>query len=227
MAIDQHWIPNWLGSILIDGVPLATVIDDAVAAAGGMTEEQVYDLVGQSVLGGTKLTAVVDDGANTVTLNLDELNSTDIADFAAAVNALIAAATIDADTLGGDTKASIISQAVASVVGGAAAAYDTLVEIQALMEADDTQTTGMLTSIAGRARFYAEDITAGAPTDTVTHGLALATPGDFTYRIFVKATGVPEDYRVTPNDANTVLITDETGANIPAGRRIIITAGAS
>lgn len=153
--------------------------------------------------------------------------SDDITDFDAAVAALISAASIDADTLGGDSKATIIAAAVASVVGGASEAYNTLLELQALMEADDTQTTGMLASINARARYYAEDITSGAPTDTVTHGLALAVAGDFTYRIFVKATGVQEDYDVTPTNGNTVTITDESGGNIPAGRRIIIVAGAS
>lgn len=224
MPRDIHYIPNFLASIEIDGEILADVIAAAISS-GSTNEEEVRDLIGSTIVGGTKLTAVVDDGADTVTLNLDTLTDSDISNFASAVNALITAATIDADTLGGDTKASIISQAVASVVGGASAAYDTLVELQALMEADDTQTSGMLTSIAGRARFYAAALASGSPTATVTHNLNLTNIHDFTYRVIVTATGAEEGYEAVGATADTITITDETGENIATGRRIFVTAG--
>lgn len=139
----------------------------------------------------------------------------------------ISGTVLDSPLLDGDTKATIISDAVAAIVGGAGSAYDTLVEIQGLMEADDTQTTAMLASIAARARFFAADLTGGATTENVDHGLALAVAGDFTARVFVKATGVEEQYFLNPTTVNRIVVTDETGGNIPAGRRIFITAGAS
>lgn len=58
--------------------------------------------------------------------------SSTISDFAGAVDAR-------AQTISDATKASIL--------GTASAAYDTLQEIQALMQADDTQTTGILNSL--------------------------------------------------------------------------------
>lgn len=227
MPREIHWIPDFLGSILIDGVTIEQIISDAVASAGGMDETGVRTVIGDAIIGGTKLTAVVSGAGDekVTTLNLDELTSADLTDFAAAVNALIAAATIDAATLGGDTKAQIIAAAVASVVGGAAEAYNTLQEIQALMEADDTQTTGMLTSIAARARFFAGALPDGAPTATVTHNLNLTNIHDFKEKIFVSATGAQEEYDIVGATANTATVTDETGANIPAGRRIFIVAG--
>lgn len=134
---------------------------------------------------------------------------------------------LDSPLLGGDTKATVIAAAVAAVVGGAGAAYDTLVEIQALLEGDDADIASLLTAVGLRGRFYAEDLAGGAPTEDVDHGLALAQKGDFIGRVFVKATGVEEEYFLNPTTVNKIVVTDETGGNIPAGRRIFIVAGAS
>lgn len=48
-------------------------------------------------------------------------------------------------------KAAVVSQ----ILGSASAAYDTLGELQALMAADDTETTGILTALGYRLRFDA------------------------------------------------------------------------
>jgi hypothetical protein len=55
--------------------------------------------------------------------------------------------------------------------------------------------------------------------------MALTNIHDFTYRIFVSATGAEEEYEAVGATANTITVTDETGGNIPAGRRIFVTAG--
>lgn len=133
---------------------------------------------------------------------------------------------LDAATLGGDTKATIIANAVAAVVGGAGAAYDTLIEIQALLVGDDASIAGLLASVALRARFFAIDLAGGATTENVDHNFALAQRGDFHADVFVKATGVREKYFLNPTSVNRIVVTDETGGNIPAGRRIFVTAGA-
>lgn len=132
---------------------------------------------------------------------------------------------IDATTLGGMSAAAIQAAAVATILNGAGPAYDTLLEIGALLTADDAADAGMLTAIGLRGRFVGVDIPAGASPQNVAHGLALANTGDFTYRIFVKVGGAPEDYEVTVVDGNTLAISDESGGAIPAGRRIFIVAG--
>ena len=48
-----------------------------------------------------------------------------------------------------------IAAAKASILGSAAAAYDTLGEIQALMAADDTETSGILTALGNRLQIDA------------------------------------------------------------------------
>lgn len=223
MPRDIHFIPNFLGSILIDGETL----EDLIGAGGATDVELVRDTIGTALVEGQNIDIVVSDAGDTITISVENLTSADISDFAAAAVSAANAGTIDADTLGGDSKSTIIAAAVASVVGGASAAYDTLVEIQALMAADDTAATAMSAAITARARYYAAAITSGSPTATVTHNLGLANMGDFTARIFVSATGVEEEYDVTPTNGNSVVVTDETGANIAAGRRIFIVAGAS
>ena len=51
--------------------------------------------------------------------------------------------------------ADTVAAAVTSILGSASAAYDTLGEVQALMAADDTETTGILTALGNRLRFDA------------------------------------------------------------------------
>lgn len=137
----------------------------------------------------------------------------------------ISGAVLDSPLLEGETKAQIQTAIIASISGGASAAYDTLIELQALMEADDTQTSAMIAATAVRARFYAAALGNGSPTATVTHNLNLTNIHDFTYKIFVSATGAEEEYEAVGATADTITVTDETGANIPSGRRIFVTAG--
>lgn len=133
---------------------------------------------------------------------------------------------IDATTLGGLTVAGLQAQIVNAISNGAGAAYDTLIEIQNFLQADDTADAALVTSVGLRSRFAGLAIPAGATPQNVAHGMALGNIGDFHYRTFVAATGVNEDYEVTPVDANTVAVSDESGTAIPAGRRIFMTFGA-
>ncbi len=137
----------------------------------------------------------------------------------------ISGAVLDSPLLGGQTKAQIQSDIIAAISGGASAAYDTLLEIQNLLQADDTADALIVTAMNIRARFYAAALGSGTPSVTVTHGLNLTNIHDFTARIFVSATGVEEEYEMVGATANTITVTDETGANIAAGRRIFLTAG--
>lgn len=132
---------------------------------------------------------------------------------------------IDAATLNGQTAAAIQTAVINAITNGAGAAYDTLVEIQALLEADDTADAIISAGLAIRARFFAGALTAGATPQNVVHNLGLANIHDFNYRIVVAASGAIEEYDVIGVDANTVSVSDESGTAIPAGRRIFITAG--
>jgi hypothetical protein len=214
----------------------------------GITNEQIMDVIGPFITDSTDLDWTYDDAGDIVSAivkndsityaKIQNVSATarllgrktagagDIEELTAA-DVLTILGAIDAATLGGDTKATIIANAIAAVVGGAGAAYDTLVEIQGFLTADDTAIAGLLTSVAARARYYAVDLTGGATTENVDHNLALAQRGDFVARVFVKATGVAEEYYLNPTSVNRIVVTDETGGNIPAGRRIFIAAGTS
>jgi hypothetical protein len=227
-----------------------------VVVGANLTTEQIQDIVGPFISDSADLDATYDDAGNIVSAvikaravtwakvqaigsgkllgrttagsgDVEEITPTDTAtadiDFSAG---LLKVNVLDSPTLGGDTKASVIAAAVAAVVGGAGAAYDTLVELQAILQADDTAIAGLLTAVAARTRFFAADLAGGATTENVDHNLALAQRGDFVARVFVKATGVAEEYYLNPTSVNRIVVTDETGGNIPAGRRIFIVAGA-
>lgn len=43
-----------------------------------------------------------------------------------------------------------VTAKITAIIGGAAAAYDTFAELQALMQADDTETAAIITSVAGK-----------------------------------------------------------------------------
>ena len=51
-----------------------------------------------------------------------------------------------------------VAAQVAGVLGGASAAYDTLQELQAFLQADDTAIAGILTSLGLRLRFDAAQV---------------------------------------------------------------------
>lgn len=102
------------------------------------------------------------------TAGLTALTTADKTNLVAALNevrALAASAgsvsdgTTSTTTSWSSTKVtSYVASQVATVLGGASAAYDTLQEIQALMVADDTETTGILTSLSNRIRFDAAQV---------------------------------------------------------------------
>jgi len=137
----------------------------------------------------------------------------------------LSGAVLDSPLLGGQTSAQIQTAIIAAISGGAGAAYDTLLEIQNLLQADDTADALIVTAMGIRARFYAAALTSGAPTATVTHNFNLTNIHDFICRVVVSATGAQEEYEAVGATANTITITDETGGNIPTGRRIFVTAG--
>lgn len=118
-------------------------------------------------------------GANTA------LTTTDKSTLVAAINEIDASlsgagATINDSAASGtsvysSTKTQSVADAAAlaaksDVLGGAGAAFDTLGELQALMQADDTETTGILTALGLRLRFdAAQALTAAQKTQAQTN----------------------------------------------------------
>lgn len=137
----------------------------------------------------------------------------------------LTAAVLDSPKLEGNTLAQVQAAIIASITAGASSAYDTLLEIQNLLQADDTAMSGLTTAVGVRARFWAGVVPSGSPTANVDHNLNLTNIHDFIARVVVAATGAEEEYDIVGNSANRVVVTDESGASIAAGRRIFLTAG--
>jgi hypothetical protein len=51
--------------------------------------------------------------------------------------------------------ASMINDAISNIVGGAASAYDTFIELQNILQADDTAIAGLVTSVGNKVSFNA------------------------------------------------------------------------
>lgn len=63
-----------------------------------------------------------------------------------------------------------IAAAVSGILGSASAAYDTLQEIQAILESDETSISGLLTAVGNRIRFDAsQTLTSGQITQACTN----------------------------------------------------------
>lgn len=122
---------------------------------------------------------------------LASLTTSTKTNLVAAINEVFAAvgsagATInDAGTSGAQVWSSTkvnseIAAAKASILGSASSAYDTLQEIQALMVADDTETTGILTALANRLRFdAAQTLTAPQKAQALSNLGIVASTSDF------------------------------------------------
>lgn len=151
------------------------------------------------------------------------LVAADISDFTTAVvTAVNAASNIDADTLGGVTAATIQTNVTAAIVNGAQATLDTLNELAAAIGNDPNFATTIANNIGTRSRFFNAALPSGAVSGTVTHNLNTIR---CIVQVIVTATGREEDYDVV-RTANTVVVTDETGGTIPAGREVLITTAA-
>lgn len=132
---------------------------------------------------------------------------------------------LDSPLLEGNSFAQVVAAAVAAISNGAAAAYDTLIEIQGLLEDNDDAVAALTSAIALRPRFFAGVVPNGAPTANVDHNLNLTNIHDFIVRVVVSATGAEEEYEAVGSTADRLILTDETGSNIASGRRILVIAG--
>jgi NADH dehydrogenase/NADH:ubiquinone oxidoreductase subunit G len=149
--------------------------------------------------------------------------STDISDFAtAAVAAINAASNVDADTLGGQTAAQIQTAVTAAIVNGAPGTLDTLGEIAAQLQSDESGATALTTVVATKGRVANYALTGGALTEVVTHNFGTRA---LLAQVYDTA-GAPyedEDYIIQRTTTNTITVVSE-GQNIPTGRSVFIVA---
>lgn len=226
---DNGSLPGSLQAIIKPGVVTNTELADMVAArikgrASGAGTGVPTDLTGAQVK--TLLAIVAADISDFVTAAQAALSVSDTSSLDLSYSGgVISGAVLDSPLLGGQSKAQIQSDIIAAISGGASAAYDTLIEIQNFLQGDDTALSGLTTAVGIRARFYAGAVPSGASTANIDHNLGLTNIHDFTARVFVTATGAEEEYAMVGSNSNRVILTDETGANIAAGRRIFLTAG--
>ena len=107
--------------------------------------------------------------------DLTALTTTDKSTIVAAINEVVAsvasASSIDdavtnlTKSWSGSKVSNEISAAISNLTGGAAAGYDTFLELQTLMQADDTQSTAILAAQAKRVAVdAAQSFTAGEQT---------------------------------------------------------------
>lgn len=249
-GLTQEQIEDFIALLITDNSILDWTYNDstpslvAVVKSGVITNTELADMVqatikGRAAAAGTG--APVDLTAGQVKAIL-AITSSDISDFTTAARAAISVtdtatldltysggaiqgAVLDSPLLGGQSKAAIQADIIAAISAGAHAAYDTLLELENLLIAEDSAVSALTTAVAGRARFYAGTVPNGSPTANIDHNLGLTNIHDFTYKVFVSATGAEEEYAAVGSTTNRVVLTDETGANIASGRRIFLTAG--
>lgn len=166
------------------------------------------------------------------------LSSVDLSDFNTAVRALISVTddatlnltyaagvisgvVLDSPTVGGQTPAALQTTIVDAIVNGAGAAWDTLLEIKAFIEAGDSTAASLATTVAGKARFKVGVVPNGATPQTINHAMALTDLRDYIIEI-KNAGGDIIDYQIAPVDVNNVSIIDESGTAIPAGLRYMM-----
>jgi hypothetical protein len=196
-----------------------------VAAGSGDIEELTADQVTTAL---ALVAADISDFVTNARTSITVADSSTV-DFSYA-GGEISATVLDSPTVGGMSAAEIQTAVVDAISNGASAAYDTLVELQALLEADDTALAGLTTQVSLRARFFDGAIPNGAPSGDVTHGYTVTQIGSLAWRTYVAATGVTEGYHVEPTvgfETTKLTVSRDDDVNIAAGRRIFVTVGAT
>lgn len=143
----------------------------------------------------------------------EEMSAADVRTFLGA---------LDADTLNGLSAATIQTNVVNSIVAGAGTAWDTLLEIKAFIQSDESTAAALATTVAGKARFKAAAVPSGATPQAVAHGMALANMDDYMVVIRDAAHNIVE-YSIVTVDANSFNVIDDAGTAIPAGLRYFMT----
>jgi hypothetical protein len=142
-------------------------ITDGTVANGDLANMANATVKGRNTAG----TGAPEDVTMSQLRTLLALTSSNISDFATAAVTAVNAGVIDADTLGGDTKAAIITAAVASIVDSAPSTLDTLNELAAALGDDANFATTITNALAAKAKLpTGHDLGDNSATDfAVTH----------------------------------------------------------
>lgn len=215
-SLTQEQVEDFVGAMFPDTSDMDWTYTDngagagtlaVVLKAGTVTYAQIQNVSATSRILGRKT-----GGAGSV----EELTASDVRTILG---------TLDADTLNGSSAATIQTNTINAIVAGAGAAWDTLLEIKAFIQTDETTAAALATTVAGKARFQANAVPNGASPQTINHALALGNKNDFIIDI-KDASGNEVEYGIVATDANNISVIDDAGAAIPTGLRYFLVAGA-
>lgn len=230
------------GGIEFDGTALRTsaFTGDVTKTAGGtattiadaaVTNAKMANMANATVKGrNTAGTGVPEDITMTQLRTLLALTAANISDFSTAADARVTAvvtaafinalAGVDADTLGGSTKAQVVTEAIAGVVDSAPGTLDTLNELAAALGDDPNFATTITTALDLRTQKYAADIGDGAAT-TIAVNHARNTR-DVSVTVYDKTTWEEVLVDVVHTDVNNVHITFGAAPALNAYRVVVI-----
>jgi capsid protein len=142
---------------------LQTKIEDVLTRIG--TEfKTVYTKTGT-------LTNLTTTNKNNLVAAINELKG--LLDSAAIINDAVSATT---STYSSDKIIALIASAKSEILGGASSAFDTLLEIQNALSSDDSDISGILTSLGNRVRFdAAQTLSNGEKTQALSNIGAIAS----------------------------------------------------
>lgn len=217
-------------------------VDSAVSVAtgGGLTTENVQDIVGAMATDTATVDFTYDDAAGTLVAAvldsptvqshnaaylLARANQTGtqtastISDFATAAVTAVNAGTIDADTLGGSTATQLQTTITAAIVNSAPTALDTLNELASALGDDANFSTTVTTALAARVQSYAALVGDGSATSyTVTHSLGTR---DVTVQIY-DATSYEQVWATITRTSTTVVTVAFATAPAANAYRVVV-----
>lgn len=121
------------------------------------------------------LTALTTTAKGNLVAALNEVRAVAVAAGGGAIND---AATATGTTWSSQKVNDHVAAQVTAILGGASAAYDTLVEIQSALQADDTDITALLTAVGNRVRFDAVQTLTGPQQLQARANIAAASAAD-------------------------------------------------
>lgn len=168
-----------------DAATRAYVAASIVAAGGTTLSGSAAANVGSAAAAGVVEEASRSDHVHALTkavadalgINAGTVQGNTVAQIVAAAVAdvtkpVIDALGVDAATLSGNTFTATVQAAADSVIAGAGPAYDSLLEIQAFLQQDDTDDAALVLAVGAREQQYSQLVGNGVATSiAVTHGL--------------------------------------------------------
>lgn len=215
-TVGQEQVEDWVSALIQDNADIDWTYTDNGAGAGALVGVIKNDSMTYAKIQNVSTTARVLGRITAGAGDIEELTGANIRTILG---------TLDADTLGGQSASALTTSITAAIVNSAPGTLDTLKELADAIGDDPNFATTLTNLVNARARYFAGAVPNGAATANIDHNFNLTNIHDFMQRVVVSATGVEEEYEAVGSTANRIVLTDETGANIAAGRRIFVVAG--